>query len=166
NLFASYVSKFRIEALPPGFRALNRRDALRFLAFLPNTFSYPQPLPLAFFGSGLPVKYVPIQPLYGTGETRFSLPAHGARFLLIITKIATLFSPFRVFLPVSAFFFFTGVGYYLYTYVMYHRFTNMAVFLLTTAVLIFMMGLVSEQIALLRMEQRSMPPSEDPERFD
>ncbi|HEY6199227.1 MAG TPA: glycosyltransferase family 2 protein [Candidatus Binatia bacterium] len=155
NLFASYVSKFRIEDLTSGFRALTRRDALRFIDLLPNTFSYPSTLTLAFLRSGLTVKYVPIQTLYRSGESKISLAADGVRFLLIITKIATLFSPFRVFLPVSAFFFFTGVGYYLYTYLTQHRFTNMAVFLLTASVIIFMMGLVSEQIALLRMEQRS-----------
>ncbi len=104
------------------------------------------------------MKYVPIHTLYRSGQSKISLLADGIRFLLIIAKIATLFSPFRVFLPVSAFFFFSGLGYYLYTYITQHRFTNMAVFLLTTAVIIFMMGLVSEQIALLRMEQRSSHP--------
>ena len=127
----------------------------RHIDLLPNSFSYPSTLTLAFLRSGLAVKYVPIQTLYRSGQSKISLIADGVRFLLIITKIATLFSPFRVFLPVSAFFFFTGVGYYLYTYFTQGRFTNMAVFLLTTAVIVFMLGLVSEQIALLRMEQRS-----------
>jgi hypothetical protein len=83
------------------------------------------------------------------------LVTDGVRFLLIITKIATLFSPFRVFLPVSLFFFFCGIANYAYTFVTQHRFTNMSVFLLTTAVIIFMLGLISEQIALLRMERQS-----------
>ena len=155
NVFASYVTKFRVEDLTSGLRVLSRRDALRYIDLLPNTFSYPSTLTLAFLRSGLPVKYVPIQTLYRSGQSKISLIADGIRFLLIITKIATLFAPFRVFLPVSAFFFFTGVGYYLYTYFTQGRFTNMAVFLLTTAVIVFMLGLVSEQIALLRMEQRS-----------
>ena len=80
------------------------------------------------------------------------------RFLLIIIKIATLFSPFRVFLPVSIFFFLAGCGNYLYTYFTQGRFTNMSVFMLTTAVIIFMLGLVSEQIALLRMERQHATP--------
>jgi hypothetical protein len=87
----------------------------------------------------------------------------GVRFLLIITKIATLFSPLRIFLPVSIFFFLGGTANYIYTYVTQHRFTNMSVFLLTTAVIIFMLGLISEQIALLRMERlhaMSQPLSE------
>lgn len=158
NVFASYVTRFKVEDLTSGFRVLSRRDAMHFIDLLPNTFSYPSTLTLAFFRSGLTVKYVPIQTLYRSGHSKISLVWDGIRFLLIITKIATLFSPFQVFLPVSAFFFFSGLGYYLYTYITQHRFTNMAVFLLTTAVVIFMIGLVSEQIALLRMEQRSSHP--------
>lgn len=164
NVFASYVTNFKVADLTSGFRALSRKDALKFLDLLPNTFSSPSTLTLAFLRSGLTVRYVPIQTLYRSGQSKISLVADGIRFLLIITKIATLFSPFRVFLPVSAFFFLTGIGYYLYTYITEGRFTNMAVFLLTTAVIIFMMGLVSEQIALLRMEQRSSHPSQSSDR--
>ena len=155
NLLASYVTRFNVKDLTSGFRLLSRLDALRFIDLLPNTFSYPTTLTLAFLRSGLTVKYVPIQTLYRSGQSKISLVTDGVRFLLIITKIATLFAPFRVFLPVSGFFFFTGIGYYIYTYVTQGRFTNMAALLLTTAVIVFMLGLVSEQIALLRMEQRS-----------
>lgn len=155
NLFASYVTRFKVKDLTSGFRVLSRRDALRFIDLLPNTFSYPTTLTLAFLRSGLTVKYVPIHSLYRAGQSKITLVTDGVRFFLIIAKIATLFSPFRVFLPVSAFFLLTGVGYYLYTYTTEHRFTNMGVFLLTTAVIIFMLGLVSEQIALLRMEQHA-----------
>ena len=155
NLLASYVTQFKVQDLTSGFRVISRREAHRFIDLLPNTFSYPTTLTLAFLRSGFTVKYVPIQTLYRAGQSKISLVTDGIRFLLIITKIATLFSPFRVFLPVSAFFFFTGFGYYLFTYITEHRFTNMGVFLLTTAVIIFMLGLVSEQIALLRMEQRA-----------
>jgi glycosyltransferase involved in cell wall biosynthesis len=154
NLLASYVTRFPVKDLTSGFRVISRLDALRFIDLLPNTFSYPTTLTLAYLRSGLTVKYVPIQSLYRAGQSKISLVSDGIRFLLIITKIATLFAPFRVFVPVSAFFFFTGVGYYIFTYITEHRFTNMSVFLLTTAVIIFMLGLVSEQIALLRMEQR------------
>lgn len=155
NLFASYVTKFKVEDLTSGFRVLSRRDALSFIDLLPNTFSYPSTLTLAFLRSGLTLKYVPIQSLYRSGQSKISLVTDGIRFLLVITKIATLFSPFRVFLPVSSFFFFAAIGNYLYTYITEHRLTNMTVFLLTASVIIFMIGLVSEQIALLRMEQHS-----------
>ncbi len=154
NLFASYVTRFKVQDLTSGFRLLSRRDALRFIDLLPNTFSYPTTLTLAFLRSGLTVKYVPIQTLYRSGQSKISLVTDGVRFFLIIAKIATLFSPFRVFLPVSLLFFGAGLANYIYTYVTEHRFTNMSVLMFTTAVIIFMLGLISEQIALLRMERQ------------
>ncbi len=158
NALASYVTKFKVEDLTSGFRVVSRGDAVRFIDLLPNTFSYPSTLTLAFLRSGLTIKYVPIQTLYRSGQSKISLITDGIRFLLIITRITTLFSPFRVFLPVSVFFFTTGIGNYLYTYITQNRFTNMTVFLLSTAVIVFMLGLISEQIALLRMERRSSSP--------
>ena len=154
NRLASYVTKFKVQDLTSGLRVLARRDALRFIDLLPNTFSYPTTLTLAFLRSGLTVKYVPIQSLYRAGQSKISLVTDGIRFLLIITKIATLFSPLRVFLPVSLFFFLCGLGNYAYTYFTQGRFTNMSVFMLTTGVIVFMLGLISEQIALLRMERQ------------
>lgn len=159
NILASYVTRFRVKDLTSGFRVLSRSDALRFIDLLPNTFSYPTTLTLAFLRSGLTVKYVPIQTLYRAGQSKISLITDGIRFLLIITKIATLFSPFRIFLPVSLFFFLSGLANYAYTYLTQSRFTNMSVFLLTTAVIVFMLGLISEQIALLRMERSSSESS-------
>jgi glycosyltransferase involved in cell wall biosynthesis len=158
NLLATYVTQFPVKDLTSGFRVLERLDALRFIDLLPNTFSYPTTLTLAFLRSGLTVKYLPIQTLYRTGQSKISLVTDGVRFLLIITKIATLFSPFRVFLPVSFFFFCTGLANYLYTFLVYGRLTNMSVFMWTTAVIIFMLGLVSEQIAALRMERQHATP--------
>jgi glycosyltransferase involved in cell wall biosynthesis len=154
NLLASYVTRFKVQDLTSGFRVIRRRDALRFIDLLPNTFSYPTTLTLACLRSGLTVQYVPIQTLYRAGQSKISLVTDGIRFLLIITKIATLFAPFRVFLPVSVFFFLGGIGNYIYTYLTQNRFTNMSVFALTTSVIIFMLGLISEQIALLRMERQ------------
>jgi glycosyltransferase involved in cell wall biosynthesis len=158
NSLASYVTRFKVRDLTSGFRVVSRRDALRFIDLLPNTFSYPTTLTLAFLRSGLTVKYVPIQSLYRAGQSKITLLSDGIRFLLIITKIATLFSPFRIFLPVSMFFFFAGIANYIHTYVTQYRFTNMSVFLLTTSVVVFMLGLISEQIALLRMERQPSSP--------
>lgn len=154
NLLASYVTRFKVQDLTSGFRVLSRRDALRFIDLLPNTFSYPTTLTLAFLRSGLTVKYVPIQSLYRAGQSKISLITDGIRFLLIISKIATLFSPFRVFLPVSIVFFLAGTANYAYTYLTEHRFTNMSALMFTAAVIVFMLGLISEQIALLRMERQ------------
>ena len=161
NLLASYVTRFKVEDLTSGFRVMRRRDALRFIDLLPNTFSYPTTLTLAFLRSGLTVKYVPIQTLYRAGQSKISLVTDGILFLLIITKIATLFAPFRVFLPVSVFFLLVGLGNYVYTYVTQNRFTNMSAFALSTAVIIFMLGLISEQIALLRMERQESGRRQD-----
>jgi glycosyltransferase involved in cell wall biosynthesis len=166
NFLASYVTQFNVQDLTSGFRVLSRRDALRFIDLLPNTFSYPTTLTLAFLRSGFTVKYIPIQTLYRAGQSKISLVTDGIRFLLIITKIATLFSPFRVFLPVSIFFFLAGMSNYIYTYFTEGRFTNMSVFMFTTAVIIFMLGLVSEQIALLRMERHGTAVDGEIQRDD
>src|SRR5207244_9796112 len=130
--------RFKVKDLTSGFRVLSRLDALRFIDLLHNTFSYPTTLTLAFLRSGLTVKYIPIQTLYRAGQSKISLVTDGIRFLLIITKIATLFSPFRVFLPVSIFFFLADMSNYAYTYFTEGRFTNISVFMFTTAVIIFM----------------------------
>jgi hypothetical protein len=108
---------------------------------------------MAYLRSGLSIKYVPIQTLARQGKSKIKLFQDGIRFFLIITRIATLFSPFRVFLPVSFIFFITGLGYYLFTYITQHRFTNMSMLLLSSSVIIFMMGLLSEQISQMRYDR-------------
>ncbi len=107
NWLASYVTKFRILDLTTGFRATRRVTALRYLYLLPNTFSYPTTMTMAYLRSGLSLKYIPIEaPPRGKGsQSKIRLFSDGARFFLIITKVATLYSPFRVFLPLSAFLF-------------------------------------------------------------
>ncbi len=155
NWLASYVTKFRILDLTSGFRATRRATALRYLYLLPNTFSYPTTMTMAYLRSGLSLKYIPIDaPPRGKGtKSKIRLFSDGTRFFLIITKIATIFSPFRVFLPISAALFLTGSGYYMYTFFTMHRFTNMSMLLLMSSIIIFMLGLVSEQISQLRMDR-------------
>jgi glycosyltransferase involved in cell wall biosynthesis len=155
NWLASYVTKVRILDLTSGFRATRRNTILRYLYLLPNTFSYPTTMTMAYLRSGLSLKYLPIEaPPRGKGtKSKIRLFSDGARFFLIITKIATIFSPFRVFLPLSAALFVTGCSYYLYTFLTLHRFTNMSMLLLMSSIIIFMLGLVSEQISQLRMDR-------------
>lgn len=155
--FASYVAQCRVEDLTSGYRALRRRDALRFVDLLPNTFSYPTTLTLALLRSGFPVKYVRVEFGRRATQSKIRLWKDGTRFLLILSKVATLFAPFRVFLPVSAAFFGVGLGYYGYTFARSGRLTNTSVLLLSTAVIVFMLGLVSEQIAQLRMDRFTAP---------
>lgn len=154
NAFSSYVTLFKIQDLTCGFRAVKRREAIKFLYLLPNTFSYPSTLTLAFLKTGRTIKYVPISsPARGHGKSKINLLKDGVRFFLIITRIATFFSPLRVFVPVSLFFFASGFLYYLHTFFAFHRFTNMSALLFSASIIIFMLGLVSEQIAQLRMDR-------------
>ncbi|MCB0340077.1 MAG: hypothetical protein KDD53_10755, partial [Bdellovibrionales bacterium] len=153
NKFASYAANFTIEDLTSGMRAMRRVDALRFCDMFPNQFSYPTTSTLAFIRSGRSVKYVPIKTKYRIGKSKIKLLKDGPGFLLIILKIATLFSPFRVFFPVSACVFLSAMGWYLYTYLSFGRFTNMSGLLFNTSVILFMLGLVAEQIASLRLEK-------------
>jgi len=124
--------------------------ARKFIYLLPNTFSYPSTLTMACLHSGRSILYVPIVTNARKGKSKIKLVRDGVRFFLIIIKIATLFSPLRVFLPISITFFITALSYYLYTFLTIHRFTNMSALLFSSSVIIFMMGLVSEQISQLR----------------
>ena len=154
NLLASYVAKFPIQDLTSGFRAVKSDIAHNFLYLLPNTYSYPTTLTLAVLRSGRSVKYLPINvEKRRKGNSKIKIFQDGIRFFLIIAKICTLYSPFRIFLPVSFMMFCLGLGYYLYTYFTSGRFTNMSALLFTTSILIFMMGLVSEQICQMRFEK-------------
>ena len=109
NWLASYVTKFRVQDLTSGFRLIKNDTIRKFIYLLPNTFSYPSTITLAYLRSGRSIKYVPIKTQKRKGKSKIKLFQDGVRFFLIITKIATLFSPFRIFLPVSLFFFLSGI---------------------------------------------------------
>jgi glycosyltransferase involved in cell wall biosynthesis len=154
NWLASYVAKFPVFDLTSGFRAIKADIARDFLYLLPNTYSYPTTLTLGVLRNGRSVKYisVKIHPRK-MGKSNINLLKDGVRFLMIIIKICTLYSPLRVFLPVSFGLFVLGLSYYLFTYVSSGRFSNMSLLLFTTSIIIFMMGLVSEQICQMRFER-------------
>ena len=149
NVFASMISGHRIPDLTSGFRAVRADLFKRFLYLLPNGFSYPTTITMAFLRSGFPVTFVPIKALERTGKSHIRPIRDGLRFLAIIFKIATLYAPLKVFLPISGVFFLTGIGYYAFTYVTMGRFTNMSMLTLSAAVIIFLIGLISEQITAL-----------------
>ena len=130
NKFATYLTKKEILDLTSGFRAIKADIAKRFVYLLPNTFSYPTTLTLSLIRSGHSVTFIPIVARKREGKSKIKLLKDGVRFFLIMLKIATLYSPFRVFLPVSASFFAVGIGYYIYTFITEHRFTNMSALLL------------------------------------
>lgn len=149
NRLASWMTGHRIEDLTSGFRAVRAAKFKRFLYLLPNGFSYPTTITMAFFRSAYPVTYVPIEAARREGRSNIRLLKDGVRFLVIIMRIGTLFSPMRLFLPVSAVFFLVGLGYYTYTYLSWGRLTIMSALLFIASMLTFLIGIVSEQVSSL-----------------
>jgi len=149
NRFASFMTSYKIEDLTSGFRAVRARHFRKFLYLLPNGFSYPTTSTMAFFRSGFPVAYVPIVAGKRTGKSHINVLGDGFRFFLIILKIGALFSPMRLFLPISFALFGIGCGYYTYTYSVWSRFTNMSALLILASIFIFLMGIISEHISAL-----------------
>lgn len=149
NRLASLMTGHRIEDLTSGFRAVRARHFRKFLYLLPNGFSYPTTSTMAFFRSGLPVAYVSVRSHRREGESKIRWFHDGVRFLVIILKIGALFSPMRLFLPVSAGLFGIGLLYYGYTFLTQGRFTNMGAVLVLASLFTFLMGLVSEQVSSL-----------------
>lgn len=149
NRIATYMTGHKIEDLTSGFRIVSAEKFKQFLYLLPNGFSYPTTSTMAFFRAGYAVGYVAIEAPKRIGESHINILKDGARFFLIIFKIGTLYSPMKLFFPASVFFFITGILYYIYTFFSDGRFTNMGVLLLSTSVMIFLLGLVSEQITTL-----------------
>ncbi len=149
NKLASRISGHPIPDLTSGFRAARAKLFKQFLYLLPNGFSYPTTITMAFLRSGFPIDFVPIKAAKRVGKSHIRPLRDGVRFLVIIFKIATLYSPLKVFVPVSAAFFFTGLGYYAYTYFTMGRFTNMSLLVFSASVIVFLIGLISEQITAL-----------------
>lgn len=149
NRFASWMVGQRIDDLTSGFRAVRANKFKQFLYLLPNGFSYPTTITMSFFRAGYSVGYLPIHAPKRIGKSHMRIVRDGVRFLLIIFKIGTLYSPLKLFAPISFLFFATGLGYYLHTFITQHRFTNMSALLFITSVLVFLIGLVSEQITML-----------------
>jgi len=147
NRLATWMTGHTILDLTSGFRAVRADRFREFLHLLPNGFSYPTTCTMAFFRSAYPVAYVtvPVDKRIGTSSHIRPL-RDGVRFLLIIFKIATLYSPLKLFLPCALSFFGLGLGYYAYTYLTMGRFTNMSTLLFSASVIIFLIGLISEQI--------------------
>ena len=149
NRLASYMTGHKIEDLTSGFRAVRAEKFREFLYLLPNGFSYPTTSTMAFFRAGYSVTYHPIHTAKRVGKSHIRLLHDGVRFLLIIFKIGTLYSPLKLFAPVSVALLFLGTSWYLYTFLALSRFTNMSALLISAGIVIFMMGLISEQITSL-----------------
>lgn len=149
NQLASLISGCRILDLTSGFRVVRADLFRRFLYLLPNGFSYPTTITMAFLRSGHPITFIPIRTNKRVGKSHIRPVRDSLRFLAIIFKVATLYAPLKIFLPVSGLFFLTGLGYYAYTYFTMGRFTNMSLLVFSASVIIFLIGLISEQITAL-----------------
>jgi len=150
NRLASWMTGHRIVDLTSGFRAVRADRFREFMHLLPNGFSYPTTSTMAFFRSAYPVAYVPVPVAKRVGTSSHIRPLKdGVRFLLIIFKIASLYSPLKLFAPTAMAFLIAGLGWYGWTFCQTGRFTNMSMLLLSAAVIIFLIGLISEQITNL-----------------
>lgn len=155
NWFASTVSGTRIDDLTSGFRAARTARLKEFLYLFPNGFSYPTTSTMAFLRAGYGVAYVSVPVAKRVGKSHISPLKDGARFFAIILKIATLYSPLKLFLPISALLFAGGALYLWYTIETMGRFTNMSVLLFVTSLVAFLVGLVSEQITVLLYKEQA-----------
>ena len=162
NWLATWMVGQTVSDLTSGFRAVKTSLFRKYLYLLPNGFSYPTTITMSFFRAGYSVSYIPIEAPQRIGKSHIRLVRDGVRFFLIIFKIGTLFSPLKLFVPISAAFFLTGLGYYIYTYLAFHRFTNMSATLFITSIQVFLMGLVSEQISALNYKESNTPLDEEP----
>ena len=154
NRLASYLTDREIPDLTSGFRAARRECMLEFLHLLPNGFSTPTTTTLAFIKAGYSVAFEPVDAEQRQGKSKIKLARDGAKFFLILLKIITIFSPLKIFVPVSVVTFLLGFGYAIWTAVRQSHVTNSSVLLILLAVVIFLVGLVSEQISALRFERR------------
>ena len=152
NRLASYVSAFCIKDLTSGFRVMRAETARYLLPLLPNRYSWPTTSTLVLLRSGLSVTYVPINAQSRRhGNSKIKPMRDAIRFFMIILKICTLYSPFRIFLPVSGGMFLLGLLNYAHTFITTGRFTNMSALMFSVAVIIFMMGLISEQVSQISL---------------
>jgi len=154
NRIASYLTGRRIPDLTSGFRAARRSHLLEFLHLLPNGFSTPTTTTLAFIKAGYSVWFEPINAGVRQGQSKIRFGPDGVQFFVILLKVVTLFSPMRIFLPLSAGSFIIGSAYAVWTIFTQSHVTNSSVLLILLSVIIFLVGLVSEQISSLRFERR------------
>jgi glycosyltransferase involved in cell wall biosynthesis len=154
NWLASYLAGREIPDLTSGFRAMRRDYVREIVGLLPNGFSSPTTITLSFIRAGHSVRFEPVQARQRTGQSKIRFARDGVKFFLILLRVITIFSPMRVFLPISAAAFLLGIGYGLWNIVREGRIPNGAVLAIMFALVVFLVGLVSEQISALRASQR------------
>jgi glycosyltransferase involved in cell wall biosynthesis len=154
NALASYLTGRPIPDLTSGFRGARAEHLREFLHLLPNGFSTPTTTTLAFIRAGYNVTFEPIDARRRVGQSKLRVARDGAKFFLILLKVITIFSPLRVFVPLSALTCAAGAVYGVVNFAAAGRIPNGAVLLILFGVIVFLVGLISEQISALRFERR------------
>ncbi len=157
NWIAGYLAGRPIPDLTSGFRAAHRDRMLEFIYLIPNRFSTPTTTTLAFIKAGYSVTFVPIEAARRKGVSKIRLGPDGARFLLILLKVTAIFSPLRIFVPISAITFAVGTAYAIWTVASQSHVTNSSVLLIMLSVLMLLLGVISEQLSTLRFENLRAP---------
>jgi glycosyltransferase involved in cell wall biosynthesis len=152
NRLASHLTGRLVTDLTSGFRGARREQLREFLHLLPNGFSTPTTTTLAFIKAGYNVAFEPVDARARIGQSKIRFARDGARFFLILLKVITIFSPLRVFAPISVASLLLGAIYGVMNFAMYGRIPNGAVILILFAVMVFLVGLISEQISALRFD--------------
>jgi glycosyltransferase involved in cell wall biosynthesis len=154
NGLAGFLTERDVPDLTSGFRGARRSTLLEFIGLLPNGFSTPTTTTLCFIKAGYSVAFEPVDARPRVGVSKIRLSSDGPKFLLIMLRVMTIFSPFRIFLPIAATSFLVGAGYAVWTVLTQRHVTNSSVLLIVLAVIVFLVGLVSEQISALRSDGR------------
>ena len=151
--FANYVSEVKIQDLNCGFRLIKRDILMDYLDSLPNKFSFTSTITMIFIKSGYSIKYIPINVLKREGKSKINPVKYFINFLVLVMKTSLIFSPLRVFLPISLLFFVLGMGYLVYYVLLYADVPDSAIFLITTGIIIFFFGFISDQISSLKLSK-------------
>lgn len=148
---ANYLAGVRIPDLNSGFRVIRKELASRLLHILPNGFSFSTTITLAVIKEDYDIKYVPIQTRKRIGKSTVSY-LDAFKTLMLILRIINLFSPLKVFLPMSILLGIVGIPYFLYQLIFLSNISEISVILITSSILIFFFGLLADQLAAIRRE--------------
>ena len=148
---AFYLFKQKINDVNCGLRFVKKNEFLKFAHILPNGFSISTTTVFAFLKEKLNVKFVPVEINKRAGGKSMVKPNQAAVYFMLIFRLVMLFSPLRIFLPVSAFFFLVGFACLIYDLTVMNI-SEGTIFILITSILIFLFGLMADQIAALRRE--------------
>lgn len=151
--FANYLSGFEIPDLNSGLRIGRKSIITNYLDSLPNRFSFTSTITMIFIKTGYSIKYVPVNVHKRKGKSKINPLSDFINFTILLMKTSLIFSPLRVFLPISFFCFLLGLVYLFYSIFRFYNVPDSAIFLLTTSIIIFFFGFISDQISSLKLSK-------------